>query len=84
MTIKIRFQLFRQPYRQIGSRSLFRTIAIWSLHGRKFSMSDLRHVVDNYSISCTPNISISERPMTEYFELEFEEYMYNAFILAEN
>ena len=81
MTVKIRFQIYRKRDLKTGRYS---SIALYSLSGRIFSMKELQSVVENYTISCEPKFKDDdERPMIDHFILEFEDYMYNAFLIAE-
>lgn len=82
MTVKIRFQIYRKRDLKTG---MYKSIAIFNLSGKIFTMSELQEVVEKYTISCEPAFKYDEeRPMVDYFILEFEDHMYNAFLIAES
>lgn len=79
MSVNIRFYIFRKERVNLPNVS----VAACSPNGRTYSMKELGYIVKNYATNCRPKFTGDERPMISYFELEFEDYMYNAFLIAE-
>ncbi|MCK9529474.1 MAG: hypothetical protein M0R77_02755 [Gammaproteobacteria bacterium] len=79
MNVKLNFYIFRKEI--VGGP--YQSIAICSPDGKQYSMKELNHIVETYTVKCEPNFTSDERPMVSHFELEFEEHMYTAFMIAE-
>ena len=80
MTVKIRFNIYRKRDLNGGPH---RSVALVSPGGRFYTMNDLQYIVDHYAIRCEPKFIDPERPAISHFVIEFEDHMYNAFIIAE-
>lgn len=79
MTKNIKFSVFRQKRSNLPHRS----IAVCSVTNNILTMAELQRIVDIYAKDCKPVFKGEDRPMVEAFYLDFDDHMYNAYLIAE-
>lgn len=46
-------------------------------------MKDLTRILKDYACGCSPKFATDNKPFLSHYEMEFEDYMYSAFIISE-